>query len=254
MSTADTFREGVRALLKSLTDYRDIVDPKPLSRQDELNWLAQIIHIDLGVEALLEKVPVRPLEVREIAKDIAAIPLVRHLRDWPDTPVLPDARLFDRDLPVLTAKLEEMLEYSELQRRRRETRGRSVSQVSRPTRRRRRAKRIGNAKARNVSASQERAEKVAKVWRELRILRPQVHGQQSEYDRLRKENPHFLTFKVAARNESLREAVLNLGYYETRFMRLAQEIIVADSGRTLSTIQTDWKKHKPREFRRRRRQ
>jgi hypothetical protein len=98
-----------------------------------------------------------------------------------------------------------------------------------------------------TTPSESRARKVAKIIRELDMLRSQLRSE-SDYDRLRKQNPHFLTFKVGRRNEELREKVLNIQDHR-RHIRLAQELAAADSGRKLSTVQTDWKKHKPRKYR-----
>jgi hypothetical protein len=63
------------------------------------------------------------------------------------------------------------------------------------------------------------------------------------------ENPSYLTFEVAAKRPDLRTKVLNLQDHR-RFYRLAQEIAAAYHDKQLSTLQTDWKKHKPKEFRR----
>jgi hypothetical protein len=72
---------------------------------------------------------------------------------------------------------------------------------------------------------------------------------QSDYERLRAQHPAFLTFKVAAKHEELREKVLNVQDHR-RHYRLAQELAAAYHGRELSTVKTDWKKHKPVKYRR----
>jgi hypothetical protein len=96
--------------------------------------------------------------------------------------------------------------------------------------------------------SEARARTVAKIIKELDVLKPQMFGE-SDYERLAKENPRFLTVRVADKRPDLMEKVIYI-QDSRRHIRLAQELAAANHGRELSTIQTDWKNHKPREFRR----
>jgi len=104
-------------------------------------------------------------------------------------------------------------------------------------------------KDKSPSPSEARARTVATIVKELGILKPQMYGE-SDYQSLEQQNPGFLAFAVAATRPDLRTKVLNLQDHR-RFFRLAQELAAAYHGRELSTLQTDWKKHKPKEFRRR---
>jgi len=257
LSSVDEFRDDVRALLRCLRTGGFIPHgEEPVTRDEERGFLCEWIHIQLGVEAVLDKTPDHPPQLKEIAFQIRTLPMVREiLGDWPSVGY-PDQLVCDRDLPVLEAKLQGMLEWLRPLKPNapRQSRGPGIS-LSNEKRSGVPQKRLASAprarkpkRTRNVSGSQRRAESVAKFIRKLTILRPQLHGDQSDYERLRRENSHFLTFKVARRNEELREKVLNVGYH-TKFIRLAQEIVAADAGRTPSTIQTDWKRHKPAKFR-----
>ncbi len=96
--------------------------------------------------------------------------------------------------------------------------------------------------------SEARARTVAKLIKELNVLKPQMNGE-SDYERLAKENPRFLTFRVADRRGDLKEKVMYIQGHQ-RHIRLAQELAAAKHGMEPSTIRTDWKNHKPREFRR----
>ena len=103
-------------------------------------------------------------------------------------------------------------------------------------------------KTRHILPAEKRARTVAKIIKELGVLKPGMYGQ-SDYDHLREENTNFLTFKVAEKRADLQTKILNL-QANRRYYRLAQELAAAYHGRELSTLQTDWKKHKPKKFRR----
>jgi len=94
-----------------------------------------------------------------------------------------------------------------------------------------------------------RAETVAKLIKELDQLMPQMFEDESEYGRLRAQYPRFLTFKIAETRPDLKLKVLSIRG-SARHIRLAQELAAAQHGRQLSTIQDDWKRHKPAGFRR----
>ncbi len=95
--------------------------------------------------------------------------------------------------------------------------------------------------------SQTRARTVAKVIDELDFLRPQVFSE-SDLERLAKKNPRFLAFRVANKRDDLREKMVNIQAHR-RHIRLAQELTAGYYGKRLSTIQTDWKKNKPKQYR-----
>jgi hypothetical protein len=99
------------------------------------------------------------------------------------------------------------------------------------------------------AAKEARAKTVARIIHELDQLKPQMFEDESEYNRLRNQFPDLLTFKTAEQRPDLKQKVLAIRT-STRHVRLAQEIAAAHHGRQLSTIQDDWKDHKPPEFRR----
>jgi hypothetical protein len=94
-----------------------------------------------------------------------------------------------------------------------------------------------------------RANTVAKLIKELNVLRPQMFEDESEYERLRAEYPGFLVFKIAEQSPNLKTKVLAI-QGSIRHILLAQEFAAALHGRKVSTIQKDWKNFKPPEFRR----
>lgn len=100
-----------------------------------------------------------------------------------------------------------------------------------------------------TAAKKSRAITVAKLIGELNNLKPQMFEDDAEYSRLRAEYPHYLTFKVADTRPDLKTKVLSVRN-SVRHIRLAQELAAAHSGRQLSTIQDDWKRHKPSNFKR----
>jgi hypothetical protein len=101
------------------------------------------------------------------------------------------------------------------------------------------------------TAKKARAATVAKLIKELDRLKPQMLGDEPEYGRLREQYPQFLTFKIAEDRRDLKLKILSIRG-STRHIRLAQELAAAHHGRELSTIQDDWKDHKPAEFKRQR--
>ncbi len=99
------------------------------------------------------------------------------------------------------------------------------------------------------AAKEARAMTVAKLIKELNDLKPQIFEDEAEYTRLRAQYPVFLTFSIADKRPDLKQKVLAIRS-STRHIRLAQELAAAHHGRQLSTIQDDWKDHKPEEFKR----
>jgi hypothetical protein len=101
-----------------------------------------------------------------------------------------------------------------------------------------------------TAAKEARAGTVARILGELNRLKPQMFEDETEYRRLCDEHPDFLTFTIARERADLKLKILAIRG-STRHMRLAQELAAAHHGRQLGTIQDDWKRHKPVEFRRR---
>lgn len=94
--------------------------------------------------------------------------------------------------------------------------------------------------------TQRRAATVARLIRELNTLKPQMNSE-ADYHRLSKRFPKFLCFRIARKHDSLRTKLENIQGHR-QHIRLAQEMAAANHGATFSTIETDWKKYKPREF------
>lgn len=92
-----------------------------------------------------------------------------------------------------------------------------------------------------------RAETVGKIIKELNILKPQMFGEQG-YDELKTKHPGFLTFGIADQREDLKLKLVNLQEHR-QHIRLAQELAASFHGKQLSTIEKDWKRYKPSEFR-----
>jgi hypothetical protein len=98
-------------------------------------------------------------------------------------------------------------------------------------------------------AQQTRALTVARLIRELDALKPQMFEDKAEYEKLRAQHPKFIAFEIAEARPDLKLKILGIRG-SIRHIRLAQELAAAHHGRELSTIQEDWKNHKPQEFRR----
>jgi hypothetical protein len=96
--------------------------------------------------------------------------------------------------------------------------------------------------------SEVRARTVAKVIEELDILRPLIFSSK-DYADLRPKFGDFITFEVTEKHPALKEKLINFQDHSRRHYRLAQEVAAAHHGRRLATIQTDWKRFKPAEFR-----
>jgi hypothetical protein len=97
------------------------------------------------------------------------------------------------------------------------------------------------------SINRVRARTVAKVIEELDILRPLILGPKDYLD-LRPKFVDFVTFEVTEKHPALKDKLLHIQDHSKRHYRLAQEIAGAYHGRKLATIQTDWKRFKPAEF------
>jgi len=98
-------------------------------------------------------------------------------------------------------------------------------------------------------AKRSRATTVAKLIGELDVLRPQMFEDEKEYDKLRIQHPGFLAFKVADQRPDLKLKILAIRA-SVRHIRLAQELAAGHYGKSLWTIQDDWKDFKPEGFKR----
>lgn len=98
--------------------------------------------------------------------------------------------------------------------------------------------------------SERRAKTVARIIKELNTLKPQMYSE-ADYRTLQQGHPGFLAFKIAAQRPDLRVKLVNIQDHQ-RHIRLAQELTAHYHGVEWSTMQTDWKKNKPKAFRARR--
>jgi hypothetical protein len=114
----------------------------------------------------------------------------------------------------------------------------------------------GSAEPRNTgahfdsarAAKQLRATTVAKLINELSVLKPEMFEDDREYARLSESHPDFLTFKIAQLRPDLKRKVVVIRN-SSKHLRLAQELAAAHYSKALATIQDDWKRCKPPEFR-----
>jgi hypothetical protein len=104
--------------------------------------------------------------------------------------------------------------------------------------------------ARAADVKKARAETVGKLIKELDNIKPQMLEDDKEYRRLRTQYPDYLSFKIAEKRPDLKAKILAIRG-SARHIRLAQELAAAHYGRELSTIEHDWKDHKPSAFKRR---
>ena len=95
--------------------------------------------------------------------------------------------------------------------------------------------------------SARRAKTVASLLRELAILKPTLFGR-SDYEEQRLRHSDMLTFQIAD-THSLVDRVIH-DSFSRKNIRLAIDLAARHYGRKPSTIDTDWKHHKPPEFRR----
>lgn len=98
--------------------------------------------------------------------------------------------------------------------------------------------------------SKVRARTVGKLRQELRTLTPALSSGQ-EYEHLKEQFPHFLTFRIVESRPKLKTELTEVTCYRG-LLKLAQELAAHYHEKEVSTIQTDWKHHKPPKFRRRR--
>jgi hypothetical protein len=98
--------------------------------------------------------------------------------------------------------------------------------------------------------SQVRSDAVAKINKELHVIKASIEAGAEDYDRLRQANPAYLTFRAVKQSPQLQDRVLALPEHTGRLLRFAQELAGVLHGAKLNTIKNDWKKYKPAEHRR----
>ena len=245
LSSADEYRDSIQGFLQDLRDAQHRQGAIANSARDTWADIALVIHMDIVLEGLLDKAPLDPPELRQIASQIRALPLItRIITAHPNVPPV-DQRTSVGDLEVLEFKLVEMLDYLPppgSQVRKEASPTRSPLPVKGRLRRRRRVKTY-------LNESERRAHTVARVKRELDRLRRGMTGTESAYFALEKKHPRFLTFEIVREHPEFRKRVMNLQEDRAR-LRLAQELTAAKYGRALTTVQKDWKVSKPSECRR----
>lgn len=114
--------------------------------------------------------------------------------------------------------------------------------VPRPRRKKARSRAPNKAQERPISATQRRASVVAKIIKELRVIKPDLHNQ-GHWNRLKGEHPKYLIFKIAQKDASVKEWIENV-QDRNDIVKLAQEIAAKYFGKTISTLQTDWSHRK----------
>lgn len=97
--------------------------------------------------------------------------------------------------------------------------------------------------SRPISASQARARAVAKVIKELGVLRPRMFSD-DDYDHLRQEYSRYMVFKVCGQHPDLKLKLESIQGHQ-QFKRFAKEIVAAHYSCKYSTIEKDWKTYNP---------
>jgi hypothetical protein len=251
MSTLEEFRHHVEALLGNIADAQQ---RRGAFEEDDnsIPHIARIIHIAVAVEGLLDKTPVDPPVLLQIASQIRALPLVsRILREYDNIRDF-DERPESGDLEALKFKLGEILDHVDTPEPsgpnpHREVQECTSALIARGPRKRRRRQ---LKPRKNLKPSERRAQTVATIKKELDTLRPQMTGSESDYEALRKKHNRFLTFRAIRKRPDLKEAVMDIQARQ-QYIWLAEKLTAAFHGLKHSTIHTDWAHHKPDEYRRR---
>jgi len=95
-----------------------------------------------------------------------------------------------------------------------------------------------------------RADTVARLIRELNILKPQMLEDEQEYDLLQTRYPGNLCFQIAEARPDLKKKILFIRG-SARHIRLSQELAAAHYGLSLETMKAAWKRQKPVQYKRR---
>jgi hypothetical protein len=97
------------------------------------------------------------------------------------------------------------------------------------------------------SDSAGRAQQVANIIEELNTFRAGFEIPE-DYERFRSKHSKYKIFRLATKHESFKEKLLVIDR-RPQLIGLAQEAAALLFRRKLSTIKTDWKRHKPDPFR-----
>ena len=99
--------------------------------------------------------------------------------------------------------------------------------------------------AKPQSRSSRRAKAVAKLLRELRMVKPRMHNE-GQYVRVEREFPNYLIFRIAQRDSEVRPWIESV-QDRRGLVGLAQEIAARHFNVSLTTVKTDWShRGKPR--------
>jgi len=101
--------------------------------------------------------------------------------------------------------------------------------------------------------SRGRARSVAMLYEELRIISPRLSTAGEELEELRKHYPSFQVFQIVEARPKLRTELVGASSSKRILLRLAQKLASHYHEKEVSTIETDWKDHKPKMYKRRRR-
>jgi hypothetical protein len=96
----------------------------------------------------------------------------------------------------------------------------------------------------SADSSAVRAKAVQSVLEELAKITPLMKSS-IDYHEVRKQFPNSMTFNVCDGIPALKVKLENIAGHQQR-VRFAQEIVAAKYGRERSTVEKDWKTHKPR--------
>jgi hypothetical protein len=96
-----------------------------------------------------------------------------------------------------------------------------------------------------VLIGRRRAKLVAKLIKELNALRPHMQIAEEDYSQLRKKYPKYEVFKICEKNPLASEFVKMLAN-RTRVNKLAYQLAAAHFGVSAATIETAWKRYKPK--------
>jgi hypothetical protein len=98
-------------------------------------------------------------------------------------------------------------------------------------------------------ASVQRARFVGNVLNELNALRIEMQVPEDDYNKFRSQNKRAQIIRLADKHPAFKEKLMAIQEHR-QLIRLAQEAATLKFQRTLSTIQTDWKRNKPHKYRR----
>jgi hypothetical protein len=98
--------------------------------------------------------------------------------------------------------------------------------------------------------AKKRAMDVAKIDKELHIIASSIEAGQEDYDKIKKANPRFLTFKAVASSPQLQDRILALPSRRGGFLGLAMQLTCLLHQKSIHTIKLAWKRFKPASYKR----